>query len=44
MPPLYAVVSFCSYRFIRDYLYFDLGEAGESRLVFTKGQPPHFFE
>lgn len=30
MPPVYAVISFFSYRFFRDYTYYDLIETGES--------------
>ena len=29
MPPVYAVVSFFSYRFFRDYTYYSLGETSE---------------
>lgn len=32
MPPVYAIVSFFSYRFFRSYTYYSLAEAGESRL------------
>ena len=28
MPPVYAVISFLSYRFFRDYTYYDLIETG----------------
>ena len=29
MPPVYAVISFFSYRYFRDYTYYDLIETGE---------------
>jgi uncharacterized membrane protein len=33
MPPVYAVISFFSYRFFRDYTYYDLIETGKQRLL-----------
>lgn len=30
MPPIYAVISFLSYRFFRSYTYYDLIEVGAS--------------
>ncbi|KAJ3805214.1 DUF300-domain-containing protein [Lentinula lateritia] len=35
MPPIYAVISFCSYRFFRSYTYYDLGEVGAPFKAFT---------
>lgn len=29
MPPVYAIISFFSYRYFRDYTYYDLIETGE---------------
>ena len=28
MPPVYAIISFFSYRYFRDYTYYDLIETG----------------
>ncbi|KAJ3932140.1 MAG: DUF300-domain-containing protein [Lentinula lateritia] len=35
MPPIYAVISFCSYRFFRSYTYYDLAEVGAPFKAFT---------
>lgn len=35
MPPVYAIVSFFSFRFFRSYTYYSLAETGELT--------PHFF-
>lgn len=32
MPPVYAVISFFSYRYFRSYTYYDLIETGKSSL------------
>ncbi len=29
MPPVYAIISFLSYRFFRDYVYYSLIESGK---------------
>ena len=29
MPPVYAIISFCSYRFYRDYIYYSFIEVGK---------------
>lgn len=38
MPPVYALISFFSYRYFRDYTYYDLVETGACPP--TDGAPP----
>lgn len=45
MPPIYAIISFLSYRFFRSYTYYDLVETGAhlgSVLLAHKLTPPTF--
>ncbi len=39
MPPIYAVISFFSYRYFRSYTYYDLVETGEFLHIFIR--PAH---
>ena len=44
MPPVYAVISFLSFRFFRSYTYYALAETGESTLfIFCGTLQPQFF-
>ena len=44
MPPVYAIISFFSYRFFRSYTYYELIEVGELRDSASNSIPPplHF--
>ena len=39
MPPVYAVISFFSYRYFRDYTYYELIETGASCLYLWSSAP-----
>ena len=39
MPPVYAVISFFSYRYFRDYTYYDLIETGVYREIPQHAHP-----
>lgn len=43
MPPVYAVISFLSFRFFRSYTYYALAETGELTLFIFWNSPASMF-